>query len=596
MLMARPATSCRSSCSSTAMLAGPRRPPHVEDARQRAWTTDPRARDLRRRRAALLPAARGRLRAGRRRRLRGMHDRYHGELANELGNLVNRSDRDDRALPRRRRPGGRRRRPSSPRSRAAVARRLRSSASRTLDFTGALERAGSSCARSTASSRRARRGSSRRATTPARRPRARRDAARRSARACACSAVLLLAVLPATAPLHARRRRRGRRRRRLRAARSSACGSGRAVDSVGRRSSSRASSAARRGVIDTHAHLQGLDGGPDAAIAEAARRRASSGSSASATRPSSREEAIELARAHPGRASRRSGCTRTAPSSGATRCARELDELLGDPRGRRRWGSAVSTTTATARRATPRRAAFAGQVELAERHGKPLVIHTREAADDTLAVLRGSRGARSCCTASRCPTTSTRSSSAAGTRRSRATSPTRRPHRLQPRRRAACRPSCCCSRPTARTSRRCRTAASPNRPRYVLDTLRFVAGLRGVGRRELGRAGRGQRRARLRAAGEHGAAPAHARAAAPSSACGRTASSGSTSCVDDNLLGVIERLAELRADDVALEIGAGRRHADRAPRGAAARTCTRSRSTGALEPALSAHARRATPT
>ena len=32
--------------------------------------------------------------------------------------------------------------------------------------------------------------------------------------------------------------------------------------------------------------------------------------------------------------------------------------------------------------------AFAAQVELAERHRKPLVIHTREAADDTLAVLR----------------------------------------------------------------------------------------------------------------------------------------------------------------------------------------------------------------
>ena len=51
--------------------------------------------------------------------------------------------------------------------------------------------------------------------------------------------------------------------------------------------------------------------------------------------------------------------------------------------------------------------------------------------------------------------------------------------------------------------------------------------------------------------------------------------------VDDNLLGVIERLAALEPDDVALEIGAGVGHAHGAPGRRAARTCTRSRSTGA---------------
>jgi len=40
---------------------------------------------------------------------------------------------------------------------------------------------------------------------------------------------------------------------------------------------------------------------------------------------------------------------------------------------------------------TAQAAAFTGQVELAQEHGKPLVIHTREAADDTLAVLREAR-------------------------------------------------------------------------------------------------------------------------------------------------------------------------------------------------------------
>ena len=50
--------------------------------------------------------------------------------------------------------------------------------------------------------------------------------------------------------------------------------------------------------------------------------------------------------------------------------------------------------------------------------------------------------------------------------------------------------------------------------------------------------------------------------------------------VDDNLLGVIERLAELRPADVALEIGAGSARSPRASPGTA-RTCTPSRSTGA---------------
>ena len=49
--------------------------------------------------------------------------------------------------------------------------------------------------------------------------------------------------------------------------------------------------------------------------------------------------------------------------------------------------------------------------------------------------------------------------------------------------------------------------------------------------------------------------------------------------VDDNLLGVIERLAELRPDDVALEIGAGVGTLTARLAGAA-RTCTPSRSTG----------------
>jgi TatD DNase family protein len=139
-------------------------------------------------------------------------------------------------------------------------------------------------------------------------------------------------------------------------------------------------------VIDAHAHLQGLEGGAEVAIAEAAAagvgRIVCVGDS-----PELAEQALGLARAHAGvfatvglhphRAELWDGAVRT-----------RLDELLADPAAvavgecgldyyRERAGRAAQST------------AFAGQVELAERHGKPLVIHTREAAEDTLAVLRG---------------------------------------------------------------------------------------------------------------------------------------------------------------------------------------------------------------
>ena len=69
----------------------------------------------------------------------GMHDRYHGELANELGNLVSRSVAMVDALPRRRHSRGAvgtgAGRAGAPRSRTAT-----STASSVLDFTGALER------------------------------------------------------------------------------------------------------------------------------------------------------------------------------------------------------------------------------------------------------------------------------------------------------------------------------------------------------------------------------------------------------------------------------------------------------------------------
>ncbi len=84
-----------------------------------------------------------------------------------------------------------------------------------------------------------------------------------------------------------------------------------------------------------------------------------------------------------------------------------LDDLLAAELGRRpgrpcrrgpgqsdgpsRWwwpsASAASTTTTTTRPAPVQREAFALQIELAHRHGLALVIHTREAWDDTFDIL-----------------------------------------------------------------------------------------------------------------------------------------------------------------------------------------------------------------
>ena len=300
--------------------AGPRRPPHVEDARQRHGSYRRRSRPTAPTRCATTCCARsgsGRTAASATRRL---HDRYHGELANELGNLVSRSDRDDRALPRRRRPG---RSPVDARARRArateVADGLRARASTRSTSRARSSRSGSSCARSTASSRSARRGSSRRATSRRDAARARRDAARR----CADGVRVLGVVLRLG---HARHVRRGcsppsapsRRDVAWESARERRLAAG-ARSTARRRRSSRASSR-RPSRRDRHPRAPAgpAEGGADAAIEEAA--------AAGVDRIVCVGDSPELARggaravraAHPG--VRRDGraCTRTAPSSGAT--------------------------------------------------------------------------------------------------------------------------------------------------------------------------------------------------------------------------------------------------------------------------------------
>jgi TatD DNase family protein len=143
-------------------------------------------------------------------------------------------------------------------------------------------------------------------------------------------------------------------------------------------------------VIDTHAHLQGLEGGADAAIEEAAaagvERIVCIGDS-----PELAEEAIGLARRHPGVVATAGLHPHRAEAWDETVRAR-LDELLGDPSVVAVGECGLDYFRERASRSA-QATAFAGQVVLAEKHRRPLVIHTREAADDTLAVLRGARTA-----------------------------------------------------------------------------------------------------------------------------------------------------------------------------------------------------------
>ena len=203
------------------------------------------------------------------------------------------------------------------------------------------------------------------------------------------------------------------------AERRSARGSGRPVDSVGRRSSSRASTRPS-GVIDTHAHLQGLRGRRRCRDRGGRRSRASSRSSASATRRSSPRRRSTWRALTPA-SSPRSGCTRTAPSSGTTTCAPGSTRCSRDPRGRGRGGVRPRLLPRPCVARGARRARSRARSSSRERHGKPLVIHTREAADDTLAVLREARagGRAALLLAARAPGRG--ASSAAGTCRSRAT-------------------------------------------------------------------------------------------------------------------------------------------------------------------------------
>jgi TatD DNase family protein len=233
-------------------------------------------------------------------------------------------------------------------------------------------------------------------------------------------------------------------------------------------------------VIDTHAHLQGLEGGPGAAIEDAAAagvgRIVCVGDS-----PELAEEAIALSRAHAGVFATVGLHPHRSELWDETVRAR-LDALLADPAAVAVGECGLDYYRDRASKAD-QATAFAGQVELAERHGKPLVIHTREAADDTLAVLRET----SCDVVLHCFSLPEHLDevvergwylSFAGNVTYPSASPLAEAAARAPAELLLLETDCPYLSPVPHRGR-------PNRPRYVLDTLDAVAAMRGVAAAEL---------------------------------------------------------------------------------------------------------------
>jgi TatD DNase family protein len=141
-------------------------------------------------------------------------------------------------------------------------------------------------------------------------------------------------------------------------------------------------------VIDTHAHLQGLSDGPAAAIAAAAaagvERIVCIGAG-----PAEARQAVELASRHEG-VYATVGLHPHDAEAWDDELEAELERLAGQPKVVAIGECGLDYYRDRAPRPAQARA-FAAQIALAERCGLPLVVHTREAADDTLAHLRRAR-------------------------------------------------------------------------------------------------------------------------------------------------------------------------------------------------------------
>ncbi len=234
-------------------------------------------------------------------------------------------------------------------------------------------------------------------------------------------------------------------------------------------------------MIDTHAHLQGLDGGPDAAIAQARaaglERIICVGADVGAAR-----EAIELAERHPG-VFATVGLHPHSAEQWSPEVAAELAELAGHPHVVAIGECGLDYFRDHASREAQARA-FAGQIALAERTGKPLVVHSREAADDTLAVLRVAR----CAVVLHCFSLPDHLDEAvergwycsfAGNVTYPKAIDLQEAARRVPDQLVLLETDCPYLTPVPHRG-------TPNRPELVLDTLAFVAELRGMGTAELG--------------------------------------------------------------------------------------------------------------
>jgi TatD DNase family protein len=138
-------------------------------------------------------------------------------------------------------------------------------------------------------------------------------------------------------------------------------------------------------VIDTHAHLQGLEGGPDAAIERATeaglRRIVCVGDD-----PDKAREAIALSERH-ANVWATVGLHPHQASEWDSALRDDLRALLDHPRVVAVGETGLDYYRHRAPHDVQARA-FQGQIRLAEEARLPLVIHTREAANDTLAALR----------------------------------------------------------------------------------------------------------------------------------------------------------------------------------------------------------------
>ena len=235
----------------------------------------------------------------------------------------------------------------------------------------------------------------------------------------------------------------------------------------------------------------------------------------------------------------------------------ELRELLGHPTGGRASGRPASTSSATTRRTTRSASCSTRQLALAAELGKPVVIHTRAADADTLEALARLRRHRR-------PALLLVAGAAARPALERGWYVSFAGNVTYPEgaraarwRRRRCPPTACSPRPTrpylAPQPRRGR----PNEPAYVVHTLAALAEARGEDPAEL--------EAQIEANAAAVLRPAVSRDAPPKKELGQHF------LVDENILGVIGRLAELDAGGRRARDRAGPRRPDRATSPSASR-------------------------